>query len=190
MTTDTTQAILRDLVAAFTFHPEAIEIDSQVAAGSVYWMLRGHPDDEPVLIGKQGGHVRALTFLIQEIGKARGETHTFRLMTEHKPRARPPMEQRSAMRFDPEPARELLVRVLQELAIGDFLVEVGPGVGERRALMFEFTITVRDQRDANVLLAHHVDEDNANSLVETLGTLFRAIAKKNGVRFEVKVATT
>lgn len=190
MTNDTkrTETILRDLIASFTTHPEAVQIDAQLAPGSAYWMVKGHPEDEPILVGKQGSHVRALAFLVYSFGAARKEHHTFRLITEQAPRVRPPMQQLAAMRHKPEPARLLLVRLLEELYIGSFRVEVGPGTGPRSALTFVFAITVQDSRDYNALTVSAAEPRTDETIIGALGTLFRAIAKKNGVRYELAIS--
>jgi len=187
MTTETTETkqLIRDLLASFTNHPEALDIEAQLAPGSAYWMIKGHPEDEPILVGRQGSHVRALAFLIQSFGQARDEQHTCRLLTEREPRPRPQMEARAVLRFDPEPSRALLSRILEELAIDSFAVLVGPGTEPRRSLTFVFSIQVKDAADYNVLTV--APDSSSETIVGALGTLFRAIAKKNGVRFVITV---
>lgn len=189
MTTDTlTKELLRDLVHAFTMHPEALQLEAQHTTGAALWIMKGHKDDERFLVGSGGSHVRALSFLVRCIGLARREQYTFKLITIQAPRKRPPMDPNDAITHDPEPTRALLERILQELSIGSFSVDVGPGVGPRAALTYVFTIRVKDGADYNALTVAPFPE-STETIVGALGTLFRAIAKKNGVRFDIAVAS-
>ncbi len=189
MTTDTkTKELLRDLVHAFTMHPGDLELEVQHADGAALWMIKGNKEDEPFLVGKGGSHVRALSFLVRCIGLARREKYTFTLITRQAPKVRPPMEPNAAIKHDPSPSQALLVRILEELAIDLFTVSVGPGSGPRNTLTFLFEIFVRDVADYNALTVSPFP-DSSETIVGALGTLFRAIAKKNGVRFDIAVAS-
>lgn len=192
--TNQTKTVLRDLVARFTEHPEALEITAQVAPPdeqthnwSCFWMMKGHPEDESKLVGKDGAHVRALEFLVSRFGVARLEVHTFRLITKRKPEPRPQAVPNTAMSYDPQPTADLLSRILAELDLGEFLVRVGPGSGARNKLTFLFEILVRDGLDQRILTVR-ADPNADETIVGAIGTLFRAIAQKDGVRFDIKVS--
>lgn len=184
-----TKQVLRDLVAAFTIHPEAIQIDAMPGG---QWVMKGaRHEDEPVLVGKHGSHVRALSFLMRAIGEARGESYSLKLITTHEPRGGRMAKKKVADNHDPAPAAELLGRILAELSIGDFMVETEPGeAGE--LLAFNLTIRVRQFADYNALTVAPGSPSpvvvTSETLVGALGTLFRAIAKKIGVRYDLVVA--
>lgn len=184
--TNQTKEILRDLCSAFLDHPDALEIEAQEAPGSCFWQIRGHREDESKLVGRDGSHVRALAFLVGRFGAARSEAHTFKLLTERRPEPRPPLKPKKAIRYDTKPVEGLLVRILSELDLGDFFVTVGPGTGARDVLTFVFSIVVKDPLDVRILTVRP-DPNSDETIVGAIGTLFRAIAKKNGVRFDLAV---
>jgi predicted RNA-binding protein YlqC (UPF0109 family) len=184
-----TKQLLRDLVAAFTIHPEAIQID---ATPGGQWVMKGaRHEDEPVLVGKHGSHVRALSFLVRAIGEARGESYSLKLITTHEPRDRV-TKKKIAETHDPAPAAELLGRILAELSIGDYMVETEQGQTVDMLLAFNLTIRVRQFADYNALTVAPGSTSpvvvTSETLVGALGTLFRAIAKKIGVRYDLVVA--
>lgn len=182
-----TEQLLRDLAASLVEHPEALRVAHQIAEdGSIYWAMKGHDDDEPKLVGQRGSHVDAITLLVSQIGKANGKPYTFRLITINAPIDRPKAPPRDVIDYDPAPAKNLLVRILESLEIGAFAVSVGPGPGARNSLTFVFTIGVNDISDF-MTLTYRPDPKADETIEGALGTLYRAIAKKDGVRFFIKV---
>jgi predicted RNA-binding protein YlqC (UPF0109 family) len=185
--TEQTESLLRDLVSRFVEKPDALRIAKQEAQdGSCYFVLAGDPDDGGRLAGKEGSHVDALALIVFAFGKANGRAYTFRLVNGPRPEFRAKLEPRAAVEYDAEPARELLGRVLAAMDLGEFAVDVGPGAGSRHALTFVFTVRVKDVRD-QLALTNPIDPNSPDTLVGALGTLFRAIAKKDGVRMNLVV---
>lgn len=194
-TTDDTKLteILRDIAAAIVERPGEIRAAAQPAEdGACYFALKGHREDESKLVGTGGSHVDALAFLVAAAGAAAGRAFTFRLITEGNPERRPPNPPRDVIDHDPNPARELLRRMLDRLDLRAFEVEVGPGNGPRNSLTFLFSIRVKEE-DYRRLTAPPFPpgfEDgrfDEQTVVGALGTLFRAIAKKAGVRYSLTV---
>lgn len=191
--------LLRDLAGALVDKPEAIRVATQAALdGTSYWAVKGDPEDESKLVGRDGSHVNALRLVVQEIGRANGKVYTFRLITDNDARARPPGNPRDVLEYDPRPARDLLCRILAELELAEFAVEVGPGAGPRNSLRFDFAVRVKEAADYSELLKPRrlvLREGSARAeevavempIVDALGTLFRAIAKRAGVRFQINV---
>ena len=187
-----TRDLIRDLTAAFVDHPETIRAEAQEGEdATAYFMLKGHDDDESKLVGTGGSHVDALAFLIAAIGVANEWTYTFRLLTKGLPRETPKREQRNAISYDPEPARLLLVRILHALDFTGYEVAVSPGAGARDSLTFAFTIRPGNSDDNAVLRVPHEielrDRTLRMALIDAIGTLFRAVARRGGVRFHVVV---
>lgn len=174
--------LIRDLATAYIDNPEALRIEYQRAeTADVYWMMSGHPEDEGKLVGAGGCHVDALERIIAQIGRSAGVTYTFRLLT------RAPSQERVAaprdvMEYDPGRARELLARLLEATGV-HATVSVGPGRGPRGSLSFTFAIHADDAADYARLVC--IDGARGSTLVAAFGTLFRAIGKKDGVRFLV-----
>jgi predicted RNA-binding protein YlqC (UPF0109 family) len=177
--------LLREFVASYVDKPDALRIEFQTAAtGDVYWMMKGDFEDEGKLVGKAGTHVDALEFILMAIGRHSGVVYTFRLLT------RGGCEKKEAPRdvieYDPGRVQVLLTRLLVALGIGAS-VRVGPGAGPRNSLTFVFTIKASAREDYSRLV--HVDVNFGSTIVAALGTLFRAIAKKDGVRFTIAAET-
>ena len=144
-------------------------------------------DDEGKMIGNAGSHVDALESLIYAFGNAAGEIWTFRLLTKNAPKPAP-REHNDAIEHDPEPQRALLSRVMEALLIAPAKIAVTPGTGPRRSLTFVFTIHVQKPADYRMLT---VPEDEfSDPLIASIGTLFRAAARKMGVRYQVNVSLT
>lgn len=175
---------IRDLVGAFVSHPQAIELGQHAAKNSCLWLLKGHADDEPKLIGRQGSHVGALRFLVGEFGRARGEEHTLRLVTERQPFKRDRANPRAALTFDPAAHVNLLTRILGELPIDMYGVQADPAPGD--LIAFTLRIRVVTETDRKTLTATH-DAAGGMTIVGALGTLFRAIGCEHGIRYELKV---
>lgn len=179
---------LRDLVGAFVGHPQAIELGQHAANNSCLWLLKGHGDDEPKLIGQQGSHVKALRFLVGEFGRARGEEHTLRLVTERAPLKRARSNPRAALTFNPAAHVNLLTRIVGELSFDAYGVQADPAPGD--LIAFTLRIRVVTETDYKTLTAMHETPGGTMNIVGALGTLFRAVGCEHGIRYEVKVETT
>lgn len=176
MTPQQTRDLIIELVGRYVDRPADLRCEFQTTEkGDVYWMMKGHETDEGKLVGIDGCHVNALESLIVRIGTEQRKTYTFRLLTIGEPRRRPQQAPRDVIEYDPRPARDLLCRLLYALAVQRFSVEVGPGSDPRRSLTFVFRVKT----------ASYIDGD----MLDALGTLFRAIAKKDGVRFQISLAS-
>jgi predicted RNA-binding protein YlqC (UPF0109 family) len=181
------ETLLRDLICSFLQKPEELKIIHQAAKdGSVYWAVKGASCDEGKLIGKGGCHADALEFLVEEIGRMRGQTFTFRLVTVNQDWNSVAPEYRNAVEFDAEPFRKLLVRLLEELQIASPTVRVGPGSGSRQILTFLFEIEAAPS-DFTFLTVPHSGNEDRQTIIASIGTIFRAAARHTGVRFDVTV---
>jgi predicted RNA-binding protein YlqC (UPF0109 family) len=176
-----TEELLRDLVSRFVDHPDALEIAHQVAEGSTYFVLKPHLEDEGRLIGSSGSHVRALSFFVASLGRAHRTKYTFRLLTAGEPQTRR-REELDVLKHDPEPSFLLLERILDAFRVEDYDVGVSPGSGERDSLTFVFAVKVSVAWYDFFTVP---GRDNPMTIAAALGTLFRAIAKKAGVRYQI-----
>lgn len=197
-----TENLIHELAAAFVDKPEALEIVSQPALDkAVYFALKGHPGDEGRLVGTGGSHVDALTFLVAMIGRATGEKFTFRLVTCARPDERTTMKPRHVLTYDPERARALLDRLVTALGVTGHLVTADKPNGPQFSLSFTFTIHTANTADRERLInttkivifpqtAEKPEKAIEMRVVEALGTLFRAIARKDGVKLSIAVEVT
>jgi len=181
------EQLIRDLVSAFVERPTELRLKVQPSddGNTCYWAIKADPVDDPLLIGAEGSHVRALTFLIAQFGLAHGMTFTFRLLTEDGKRLRPRGAPRDVIEYDAEPALEILQRLMTGLGIRDVKVRLGAGVGPRKSLSYIFTISACSEENYRALT--HSQNAEGMTVVGAIGTLFRAVAKKSGVRFNIEV---
>jgi predicted RNA-binding protein YlqC (UPF0109 family) len=197
--------LLRDLCSAFVERPELLKVASQESlTGECFFALQGAPEDEPILVGKHGSHVDALTWLVAQFGEAEERAFTFRLVTPGERGEWEPMRRNDATEHDPRPARDLLCRILEAIGATQFSVEVGPGTGARSSLLFIFTIRPRDSDDhARLITPRRVvvrpalpecgkyparpERAIESTFLAAVGTLFRAISRKTGARYSVAV---
>lgn len=185
-TAEQVSELIRELAGLYVGSPEELGIRHQAGKeGSVYFVMQGRPEDDSRLVGYMGCHVKALTFLIEQVGKAQGKIFTFRLLTtENGPR--PNYKPRDVLDYDPLPARDILRRWLDALGVKDFSVAVNSPDGPRRSLAFDFDITIKDFARAHSLTIPNAKEELFT--IGALGTLFRAIGKQNGIRFQINLA--
>lgn len=185
MTNDHTAVrdLLRSLVASFVSRPEEIQIATQLAEdGACFFALKVAREDESKIVGAGGSHVDALNLLVRAFGAARSRAFTFRAITPGPPLAQK-LPARDVLEHDPRPALALLNSTLGALD-HHANVGVGPGSGPRNTLTFVFRIAAgADAYDA--LTAPF--NGSGCTIIAAIGTLFRAIAKKNGVNYVISV---
>lgn len=194
----TIESILAELAQRMVDHPADIIVSPLRGAGLVL-ELHCHPEDEAKLIGKAGLHFNCLSFLVQRMGEADGQGAELFLKTRGSMFPGRQEEARCATRYDPEPTRVLLERILGSVELGSFMVIVQETAGERDLpSLFQFTIRTETAADFDRLQCSHpfiVRKANPAkgrsqitihmSILDALQTILRAIAKTDGVRFIV-----
>jgi hypothetical protein len=148
--------------------------------------MKPHSDDEPVLVGVGGSHINALAFLVETLGKVKGKTYIFRLITMDAFRERKRKVTPKPAAFDPEPSCDLLLKVISALEIPALVT--CQGMTDEAEPYTEFRITVTDDEYYDGLTKSISDEKPEQRLIVALGTLFRAIGKAHGVKFQVRAA--
>ena len=183
-----TEQLLRDLITTYTCDPDQVELEVKEHPGRVVWKLKVSAADMPLLCGKQGTHSKALLFLAGEIGKNADKFYAFTILD---PEPGPSGEKKNlepAATYDPDPARELLERLLSALGVGEFSVQHEPrGRHADGRLENDFVIYVRDDDDYRLLTVPTTVERDAQPIITAIGTLYRAAANKQGVRCHVQV---
>jgi predicted RNA-binding protein YlqC (UPF0109 family) len=180
----TLQALLVDVAARFLKHADKIEVRHQAGPGTCFWMMRVDQKDEPKAVGTEGCHARAFAALVAAWGRRYGEVHTFRLITG--PRTKQPREQfRDLMEYDPQPEVQLLHAALSHCSISGFRISTEPPDHPVDTLTFRFEIGVLTSADYSLLVGP--GPEGTEPLIGSIGTLFRAMARKIGVAFEFTV---
>lgn len=182
--TEETKQLIRDIMASFVEHPEALEIAADETRSSCYWVLRVHADDEGKAVGFTGHHVKAVSILVEHFGKALGMTYKFKLITVNQAAPRE-KERRQANAYDPQPAQDLLYRILGAMELGAFSVTVKEDMSRRPLLAFTYDVRVMLTEDYAKLVGPQ--EDERGNVISAIGSLFRARANKDGVFIQINV---
>lgn len=184
---DQTQDLIHDLLASFTAKPEEIAIEVKEHPGRVYWVVKACGEDTPRIVGRSGAHLKALQFLVREIGKSLDSTHSLELL-DPEPGMRPD-EPKEPTATSHDPSREvvLLQNLVEALGVSESKVEafLRPERLDGR-LYFDLNVWVRDDQDYKLLTVPPSVKSKA-TVVEALGVLFRAGAKRNGIRINIVV---
>lgn len=185
-TTSKTEDLIRLLLERFIHHPRSLMIEANEKPGVVFWTMQCHADDHSKLVGKQGTHFHALKLLLAELGTAANTQFVLKRFLE--PEAAPRREKmpwKTPEAYDARPARDLLCQIVENLGIGQFVVEIVDAGGF--PLQFNLIITVRSQDDFNSLTVPREDHAQPMTTVGAIGTLFRAYANQDGVKFNLEV---
>jgi predicted RNA-binding protein YlqC (UPF0109 family) len=184
----TAETLLRDLLVAIGCRPEAIEIANQLKpSGACYWVFRVHAEDEGKVLGQQGSHVKALTALMMAWGRADKTNYSLRFIDRAPPGTRERPQPEEPLTYDIAPAATLLERCLSNLDLTAFCVEAGPGNDTERMLTFTLKLKLMFASDYSALVRPG-NPDGETTLIGALGTLFRAIGRKDGVKIEIALA--
>lgn len=179
--TEETLQIVRSILHTYTDHPADTRITAKEVPGAVYWTIKVNPDDHGKVTGRQGAHIRALTDLVVQIGRAAGETYQFALV---EPDAGPrrKWDRPIAHEYDPSNAVELLEWTVSAALDADADVKPKQDITAEPRLHFTLRIAA-PQPEAAIL----TKPDNGSTLLETLQILWHARAQKEGVALRLEM---
>lgn len=190
-----TTALIRETIetALIDYKEALVVVPREGENQSVYWTIQTHADDYRKVCGIRGAHIKALTFLIAEIGATAGAEYKTWLKE-------PTVGEKLPMRpidpvdaYDPREARDLLCRLLTALLGIETPFAVNVAFDGSRikvppfSLLFEFQITVRSSDDHDRMTLPVDGDREERTVVGSLSELFRAYAAKAGVAFALKV---
>jgi len=176
--------LIRELIARF------IDYQNHLAfSGEPYCVLQVHADDQRKVVGKAGTHIQALQHLLGEMGRANGRGYSLRLV---EPEPAPIREQCRPVvtaTYDVRRAQALIQAFVIALGCPQTIVacDSRPFEGPVGALAYTFVFHVANEREYDRLTVPHPTDAKNRTLVASLGTLFRAIARKDGVDFDILV---
>lgn len=183
------ETMLRNLIASIVFREESIEINRDEFVGHVSWLTRVHAEDTGKIVGREGTHLKAFTLVVKESAKFLGDEKLQRFkVLDPLPAAFQERSSPKAKDYNPEPAKTRLEEVLvcvgvQEFKIGSTCLR--PDMDG--TLRFEFSIQVRTEDDYNLLtVAPQIGNDDA-TVIGAIGTIFRAGARRDGIKSAVTV---
>lgn len=184
---DQTTLLLRRLLESFTDHHGDLELKFREMPGRVDWLLKGNLNDQGKLVGRQAAHIKAIKFILAELGEVAGEQYFIRLMEANAGERGMPAPPRVAPAdYDTTPAMELLYDLLKAM------LDEPPTIGLIKDMAgdqpgWTFRIQCGRIQDYEKLI-EPVDGEPANqTLLTSLGTLFRAAGNKDGVSFKIEV---
>lgn len=176
-----TADFLQNVLSRIVHHPEDVQVIPTVFRGAVYWEIRANADDQPKLIGRGGTHIRALAFLVAEIGLASGEMYKLKLSEPEHGQRSPAVKPTTPTKYNPVHASKLLLDVTELIFGKDSCSITTTATGNE----FEFAIIMRDAADVPDLRTPYEADPYELTVIGALGTLWRAWAKKDGVEFTV-----
>jgi len=179
---------MRELVEKFIDHPQALQIEAEIdyIHDILHVRMQCDADDHPKLVGKGGAHFDALAILFAEIGMAEGRE--VRLRRHREPEQgyqRPHIPRKIPLSYNAREPQKLLVKLLTALGIGDARVEATIQPGSPIGIVFQ--IHTRSSDEYRSLTVPDEDANTTMTTIGALGTLFRAYAAKDGVRFMLEV---
>lgn len=181
-----TLELVRALVSSYILHPKKLLLTGSEIDGRVYLEMRAAFDDQPKLIGKQGSHIKALRFLLREIGLGQNIDYNLTLLEPIPGSRGEPEKPRPVSFYETKEAHELLERAASALVLGQVRVDCARIPGDRPC-SYLFTITPRDANDYADLITPDDADPEEQTVIGALGTLFRAYANKAGVQFKIDV---
>lgn len=179
MTEETIESLdlLREIVASFTDHHDAIKIEAKEFPGYVSWLLKVHGTDHNKVVGRKGAHVKALTRLVTALGRANGNVYRFKLLEPTNDQRQEFTPTRTIETYDPSNAISLLRWTIAAL-IDEDDEQIGiDSHQDPNTLHFQFRLTVPGSGE--VLLTA-----TPEPLLDAIQTLWHAWAKKDGKDLE------
>jgi len=188
---ETTHALLEDLLLSLVDKEGALTLRANEHTGRIDWTVGVDINDITKIIGKGGAHMRAIRLIVDLMGRAKNPVEIWNFEHDEPEEGlrhrREDMEQPNF--HDPEDDTILLSEILS--AIG---VDCSVAVSGAIAGGFDFSIRPHSQAANQALLEPHEaiykrwqKEREPLNLAAALGTLWRAVGKKNGVRYRVSV---
>ena len=185
-TTKTRELILA-LIDSFTERYYDTKLTVTENLGTVVFTLRVSADDHRKVVGKEGSHIKALKYIVDELAAAHDARYDLRL-TEPVPGPETNFAPvKIASTYSPHVAKELLGRVLDEIVGGpNYILSAHNAHVKGFDCAFLFKIHANDSETYSDLIAPAKDDTSGLTTVAALGTLFRAYANKEGTSFRVE----
>ena len=179
-----TETLIRDLATRMISRPDELETGAQCDEhGTALIAMRCAPEDEGVLVGKGGCHVKAFAYLVERIGLARKKEYLFKLKTNGGCNETL-FDPQYATRHDTGPGKVLLERVFRELSINTAQIRPEETPIDIPVLNYVFHVELNDETALARLFAQ---SQSGTPLIGHIASLFRAIAARVGVRYQIEL---
>lgn len=175
-----TEELLRKLMESFLFFPRDLHIEPKGEDGRIDFVIEVHPDDQKLAIGFRGCHIKAMHLILHMIGRAEKKDYRF-VLVDRVPQQSERAAPQIAQRYDPLPAKALLLELLK--AVFDYTPIIEMTRSEVAPLTYTFSIICATEHDW-LRLTTKTGRDAIN-LEGAIGTIYRAWANKDGVVFNI-----
>lgn len=190
---ETNAPVIEGILRALCDNPRAVELTARSLPGRVNWFFRADVNDMPKIVGKDGAHIRALQLTVDLMGQAVGEE--WRIDYDKNPPGERRGRQPNAVTPDHHATAPDLDSLQQALSVSGIVANITADGSP--ASEFTFTLHPTRHQDSDALLTmhealytHNQRECEPLNLLGALGTLFRSIGRRQGVKYRLVVPTS
>ena len=186
---DAVEAIIRRLASLLSDTEAPLELRVSDRGSRIYWSVKPCSEAAPYLVGRKGGHVKAIRHLMRAFGRSAGGDYEFSLLDPEPGPLRPVGAPPACPGYEPTQLAELLEDTLDALGVGEYQVDSEErGVSGLGAPQFELAVWVRSEEDYQLLTEERPSEDGSMmNNISAIGVLWRAAASIAGGRVSVTV---
>lgn len=186
---DTASPVIERLIAALCDQPRAVELTARSLPGRVNWILRADVNDMPKIVGMNGCRIRVLQLAVELMGKAAGEQWALDYASPSGERHDKAPDTPAPRHHSTAPDLTTLHQVLASIGIVAAVTVAGD-------VESGFTFSLRPSRheDNDRLQEKHTAlyvsgqlDCKPLNLLMGLGTVFRSIGRRQGVRYQIKL---
>jgi predicted RNA-binding protein YlqC (UPF0109 family) len=176
-------AILERLILSLLDHPRELDLIPEVLKRRINWGAKVNINDAGKLLGIRGAHFKALRHVVGRMGDRLGSVWTLAFIDpDDGPRGKYSPDVPPPLNFSPTADLHLLAEVLTACTGQTYAIASDPDGGAAWAVR----ITPRDWEAQEALVDKQASDGEA--LVAVLGTLFRAIGRRQGVGYRVETS--
>jgi len=178
--------LLRRTIETIIDHPRDLNIDYRLLHGRVDFIVLPNINDQGKVVGKMGAHIKALKLLMSLLGERQGVQFVLRLEEDTEGTRLPdPVRKPAQPTYSCSAHKQLLSDILKAI------LDEAPSVTVERDLtggsvLYVFRIEAQRVQDYERLVVPGEDQDG-QTVISALGTLFRAAGLRDGVGFKLEI---
>lgn len=173
--------LIHALINCLILHPDRLTFEMQDFQDIIYWWVTPCGDDYPMIAGQKGTNIKALSFLVANLGETIGQSYNLKLQEPHPGPRIGFVQAKLSRNYDPRPARQLLFDLLQEYLTDAFSISVD--AINSMPLRYTFLIEARSRPDHEQLISI---DGRSLSLIDALMAVFTAYGNREGVQFRIE----
>ena len=191
-TTDTHADLITRLLESYVHDRQGLHVEPAESddGRKVDWMIEVAPDDQKLAVGAKGRHIKALKFIVREIGLRSGCEYNVILKPQVTDSRR--IAPKLTRGYDYTPAQDLLCELLAALLpCANCPAEVSVAVLNSMATPFNplaYSFAIKASNHDAGLLGRVSSESDGMSLLDAIRWLFLAYGQRDGVTFKMELA--